>query len=66
MLADDVTTAAGVLTVRNERLDGPVTPPGAHDLSVPEQAGLTPAGWYMLVVLDDDGVPSPARWVHVR
>ncbi|MDP9428541.1 MAG: galactose oxidase, partial [Actinomycetota bacterium] len=27
VLADDVTTAAGVLTVKNERLDGPVTLP---------------------------------------
>jgi hypothetical protein len=34
-------------------------------LTVPEEEGLTPSGWYMLVVLDDEGVPSPARWVHV-
>src|SRR3712207_2086912 len=38
---------------------------GTVELSVPEQEGLTPSGWYMLVVLDDQGVPSPARWVHV-
>ena len=37
-----------------------------YDLSLPVEEGLTPSGWYMLVVLDADGVPSPARWVHVR
>jgi hypothetical protein len=38
---------------------------GTYELRVPEEEGLTPSGWYMLVVLDDEGVPSPARWVHV-
>ena len=38
---------------------------GSHELGVPEEEGLTPNGWYMLVVVDDKGVPSPARWVHV-
>ncbi len=38
---------------------------GAVELTVPAEEGLTPSGWYMLVVLDDEGVPSPARWVHV-
>jgi len=38
---------------------------GTYELGVPEEEGLTPSGWYMLVVLDDEGVPSPARWVHV-
>ena len=37
-----------------------------YDLSVPVEEGLTPSGWYMLVVLDGQGVPSPARWVHVQ
>ncbi|MGY1703881.1 galactose oxidase-like domain-containing protein [Geodermatophilus sp. SYSU D00697] len=39
--------------------------PGTYDLGVPVEEGLTPSGWYMLVVLDAEGVPSPARWVHV-
>jgi hypothetical protein len=38
---------------------------GGYELTVPPEEGITPAGWYMLVVLDDQGVPSPARWVHV-
>jgi galactose oxidase-like protein/radical copper oxidase GlxA-like protein len=36
-----------------------------YDLGLPQGEGLTPSGWYMLVVVDDDGVPSPAHWVHV-
>ncbi len=39
---------------------------GSYELGVPEEEGLTPNGWYMLVVVDSEGVPSPARWVHVR
>jgi len=39
--------------------------PGSYDLGLDAAEGLTPSGWYMLVVLDADGVPSPARWVHV-
>ncbi|SDY58941.1 protein of unknown function [Modestobacter sp. DSM 44400] len=44
------------------------TADGAHEygLNLPEGEGLTPSGWYMLVVLDAQGVPSPARWVHVE
>ncbi|MGY1640075.1 galactose oxidase-like domain-containing protein [Geodermatophilus sp. SYSU D00703] len=38
---------------------------GTLELGVPAEEGLTPSGWYMLVVLDSEGVPSPARWVHV-
>jgi hypothetical protein len=38
---------------------------GEYTLTVPPEEGITPAGWYMLVVLDEEGVPSPARWVHV-
>jgi hypothetical protein len=47
--------------------DAAMSRPGdvTYDLSLPVEEGLTPSGWYMLVVLDDDGVPSAARWVHV-
>ena len=38
---------------------------GGYDLGLDAAEGLTPSGWYMLVVLDAAGVPSPARWVHV-
>jgi hypothetical protein len=39
---------------------------GGLTLSVPEQKGLVPSGWYMLFLVDDRGVPSMARWVQVR
>lgn len=38
---------------------------GAIDVTVPDGAGLVPAGWYMLFVTDGAGVPSEARWVRV-
>jgi hypothetical protein len=43
-----------------ERGDGEVT------LSVPEDASLTPPGWYMLFVTDAEGTPSEAAWVQLR
>ncbi|SNS31564.1 protein of unknown function [Geodermatophilus pulveris] len=50
---------------RSVALDVRRTGAGGYELAVPAEEGLTPSGWYMLVVLDDEGVPSPARWVHV-
>jgi Domain of unknown function (DUF1929) len=50
---------------RSIALDVDAGPRDTFELTVPAEEGLTPAGWYMLVVLDDRGVPSPARWVHV-
>lgn len=32
---------------------------------VPEDAGAAPPGWYMLFLVDEAGVPSTARMVHV-
>ena len=34
-------------------------------LSIPDQPGLVPSGWYMLFVTNEQGTPSVARWVHV-
>ena len=50
---------------RSVALDVQPAGAGSYELRVPEEEGLTPSGWYMLVVLDDDDVPSPARWVYV-
>lgn len=41
------------------RADGTLT------VRVPEDASLVPPGWYMVVAVDEHGVPSPAVWVHV-
>jgi hypothetical protein len=34
-------------------------------VTVPNEPNLAPPGWYMLFVVDDNGVPSVADWVHV-
>ncbi|GID27502.1 galactose oxidase early set domain-containing protein [Paractinoplanes brasiliensis] len=34
-------------------------------ITIPQQKGLVPSGWYMLFLVDDKGVPSVARWVRV-
>jgi hypothetical protein len=33
--------------------------------AVPQSPGLAPPGWYMLFLVDDDGVPSDAHWVRL-
>jgi hypothetical protein len=35
-------------------------------LSLGKREGLTPSGPYMLVLVDDRGVPSKAVWMRVR
>lgn len=35
------------------------------EVTVPKNPSLVPAGWHMLFVTDDQGVPSDARWVHI-
>jgi hypothetical protein len=34
-------------------------------LQLPAAATLAPPGWYLLFVVDTDGVPSEASWVHL-
>jgi hypothetical protein len=36
------------------------------NVRVPGSRNLTPPGWYMLFVVDTNGVPSVAKWVHVE
>ena len=38
---------------------------GAVALTVPRGDGLVPSGWYMVMVDNNAGVPSVARWVHI-
>jgi hypothetical protein len=35
------------------------------EVKIPSNAGLVPAGWYMLFVTDANGAPSKAHWVRV-
>jgi plastocyanin len=34
-------------------------------VDVTEEPNLAPPGWYMLFLVDDCGIPSEARWVHL-
>ena len=51
----------------NQRLvDLPLTVTGgAVSLNVTSNPNLAPPGWYMLTVVDANGVPSLAKWIHV-
>ncbi|MDI3403729.1 radical copper oxidase GlxA [Streptomyces cavernicola] len=38
---------------------------GGVEVTLPKNPALVPPGWYMVVAVDDRGVPSEAVWVHV-
>jgi Domain of unknown function (DUF1929)/FG-GAP-like repeat len=38
---------------------------GMITAKVPQNPNLAPPGWYMLFLVDNHGVPSIARWVHL-
>ncbi|MDP8968866.1 MAG: DUF1929 domain-containing protein [Actinomycetota bacterium] len=38
---------------------------GGLNVTMPAAAAIAPPGYYMLFVIDKDGTPSEARWVHV-
>jgi galactose oxidase-like protein len=42
-----------------------VVPGGGLNATMPANANIAPPGYYMLFVVDGDGTPSEARWVHV-
>lgn len=35
-------------------------------VTVPNEPNLAPPGWYMMFLVDVNGVPSEARWVHLN
>ena len=41
------------------------TPPNTLNATIPNERTIAPPGWYMLFLLDSDGVPSVARWMHL-
>lgn len=38
---------------------------GEVTVSVPEDRSMAPPGWYMLFLVDEEGTPSVAKWVHL-
>jgi Galactose oxidase-like, Early set domain len=47
------------------RLKGTGTSPNSLRFQAPPSAAAAPPGWYMLFLLDEEGVPSTARWVQL-
>jgi hypothetical protein len=48
-------------------IDVPFIPalPDTLHATMPTDRNLAPAGWYMLFLTDNDGVPSVASWIHL-
>jgi hypothetical protein len=48
-------------------VDLPITARGAGtlDVSIPDNPNVAPPGWYMLFLVDDEGVPSVATWLQL-
>ncbi|WP_460695579.1 galactose oxidase-like domain-containing protein [Nocardia thraciensis] len=42
-----------------------VAEPGSVTLTLPSNPALAPPGWYLVFVVDTDGVPSVGRWVRL-
>ncbi|MEU9795569.1 kelch motif-containing protein [Streptomyces sparsogenes] len=42
-----------------------ITSGDSVSVRIPDDSSLVPPGWYMLTVVDDEGVPSKAVWVKV-
>ncbi len=38
---------------------------GQLNVGLPSNPNLTPPGYYMVFLVDSNGVPSVAKWVHV-
>ncbi|WP_308258980.1 galactose oxidase-like domain-containing protein [Pseudonocardia sp. H11422] len=53
------------LEQRSVALDIDRRPDGTLGLTVPVEPTIVPPGYYMLFLVDDEGTPSVARWMHV-
>jgi hypothetical protein len=38
---------------------------GVVSATVPQNANIAPPGWYMLFLVDNNGVPSVASWIRL-
>jgi hypothetical protein len=39
---------------------------GIVTAKVPQNPNIAPAGWYMLFLVDNNGIPSVGRWIHLN
>jgi hypothetical protein len=53
------------LEQRTVALDMTKSPDGTLALAVPKEDTIVPPGFYMLFLVDDQGIPSVAKWVQV-
>jgi hypothetical protein len=65
LMAPAATTHAVDMQQRHVELEIASGGSGAVDLIAPEHGGIAPPGYYMLFLLNDEGVPSVARWVRL-
>ena len=65
LMAPGVTTHGTEMQARYVKLAVTRTNDTGLDLVAPPSGGVAPPGYYMLFLLNDKGVPSVARWVHV-
>jgi len=64
LIAPGLTTHS--FNVNQKLLDLPFTrAAGVLHATVPANVNIAPPGWYMLFLVDNDGVPSVASWVHL-
>lgn len=65
LMAPGSVTHSTNMTQRHVELQVERTKGGTLTLRAPASGNIAPPGHYMLFVIDDDGVPSVASWVHV-
>ncbi|MSO40641.1 MAG: DUF1929 domain-containing protein [Solirubrobacterales bacterium] len=66
LMAPSATTHGNDMNQRHVELEVAGREPGQGlDVVAPPQPGVAPPGYYMLFLLDDEGVPSVARWIRL-
>ncbi len=66
LMAPAAVTHANDMSQRNVPLTATVGPAGRLTVTAPARPELAPPTYYMLFVLNDDGVPSVAKFVRLR
>jgi hypothetical protein len=46
-------------------LEFTTTTPGSVTLMLPTNPALAPPGWYLITVVDQQGIPSHGQWLHL-
>jgi hypothetical protein len=65
LIAPTLTTHSFNSTQRLVDVAFVVSPPASLRATIPNDRNVMPPGWYMLFLVDRDGVPSVARWLHL-